>query len=114
MASRLIQEITPEAESAAINFALRGTEIPGFTLVRRENPGYVDDATLDELISNCPPARIPALLSALAQACGHLSGERYRRLCAAIGISPNEKAIKHAGATPFLRQTHNNEKVRKS
>jgi hypothetical protein len=104
-AARLIHEIEPEAESAAINFALRGTEIPGFVLVRREAPGYVDTATLDELISNCPLARIPALCSALAQVCGHLSGQRYRALCAAIGIAPVETAVKHAGATPFLRQT---------
>src|SRR5262245_52692350 len=37
---RLIREIEPEAEHAAINLALRGTAIPGFELVRRQNPGY--------------------------------------------------------------------------
>jgi hypothetical protein len=104
-AARLIHEIEPEAQSAAINFALRGVAIPGFTLIRRETPGYVDSATLEELISSCPLARIPALCSALAQACGHLSGQRYRALCTAIGITPAEAAIKHAGAIPFLRQT---------
>jgi hypothetical protein len=114
-ASRIIHEIEPEAERAAIGFALRGTEIPGFTLVRHETPGYIDTATLEELISNCPLARIPALSSALAQTCGHLSGERYRRLCVAIGISPIEAAIKHAGATPFLRQQpHDKQKARKN
>jgi hypothetical protein len=112
--SRIIDEIKPEAESAAINFLLRGTQIPGFTLVRHEQPGYVDIQALEELVSSCPPARIPVLLSALVRACGHLSGERYRRLCKAIGINPNERAIKHAGANPFLRQTHNEEKVRKN
>jgi hypothetical protein len=106
-ASRIIDEIKPEAESAAINFALRGTEIPGFVLVRRENPGYVETTALEELISNCPPARIPMLLAALVQICGHLSGERYFRLCDAIGISPSQPAIKHAGTALFLRQTHN-------
>jgi hypothetical protein len=113
-ASRLINQIEPEAESAAINFALRGIKIPGFTLVRREKNGYVDTATLEGIISNCPSARIPALLHALVQACGHLSGDRYRRLCNAVGISPSQTAVKHSGATPFLRQTYNNKKARKS
>ena len=112
-ASRLMHEIEPEAESAAIGFLLRGIEVPGFTLVRRENPGYVDTASLQELISACPPARIPALLRALVQTCGHLSGERYFRLCNTVGISPDQTAVKHAGGTPFLRQNYNNEKMRK-
>jgi len=103
-AARLIRKLEPEAERVAIGFALRGTEIPGFTLVRHETPGYVDTATLEALISNCPLARIPALCSALAKLCGHVSGDRYRQLCAAIGVNPSQAAIKHAGATPFLRQ----------
>jgi len=108
--SRIIDEIKPEAESAAINFLLRGTQIPGFTLVRHEQPGYVDIQALEELVSSCPPARIPVLLSALVRACGHLSGERYRGLCDAVGTSPNERAIKRAGANPFLRQTQTKRK----
>jgi hypothetical protein len=103
-ASRLISEIEPRAQSAAINFALRGIKIPGFTLVRHETPGYVEPETLAELFLHCQPARIPALLSAVATMCGHLSGERYRRLCVAAEVTPSEHAIKHAGANPFLRQ----------
>jgi hypothetical protein len=102
--STIINDIEPEARTAAINFALHGTEIPGFTLVRRESAGYVETETLSELFSGCPLARIPALLSAMVEMCGHISSNRYRRLCATIGISPTEAAIKQAGAALFLRQ----------
>ena len=102
--SRIINDIEPEARTAAINFALRGIEIPGFTLVRNESAGYVETETLSELFSGCPLARIPALLSAIVEMCGHISRSRYRRLCAAIGITPTETAIKRAGTAPCLRQ----------
>jgi hypothetical protein len=106
--SKIINDIEPEARTAAINFALRGIEIPGFTLVRNESAGYVETETLSELFSGCPLARIPALLSAIVEMCGHISSGRYRRLCAAIGSSPTEAAIKQAGAAPFLRQNSSN------
>jgi hypothetical protein len=38
----MISDIEPDAQTAAINFALRGTDIPGRILVRRQNPGYVE------------------------------------------------------------------------
>ena len=106
--SRIINDIEPEARTAAINFALRGIEIPGFTLVRNESAGYVETETLSELFSGCPLARIPALVSAIVEMCGHISSSRYRQLCAAIGISPTEAAIKQAKAAPFLRQNPSN------
>jgi hypothetical protein len=109
LVSKIINDIEPEARTAAVNFALRGTEIPGFTLVRHESPGYVETKTLSELFSGCPLARIPALVSAIVEMCGHISSSRYRQLCAAIGISPTEAAIKHAGAAPFLRQNPSNQ-----
>jgi len=104
----IINDIEPEARTAAINFALRGTEIPGFTLVRHESAGYVETETLSELFFSCPLTRIPALLGALVDMCGHISSDRYRRLCAAIGAKPTEAAIKQAGAAPFLRQNPSN------
>jgi hypothetical protein len=36
---KIIRELEPEVRTAAINLALQGTEIPGFTLVRRESAG---------------------------------------------------------------------------
>ena len=102
--SRMISDIEPEAHTAAINFALRGIDIPGWILVRRRNPGYVETETLLELFSSCPNIRLTALLDAIAHFWGHISGDRYRTLCAAAGIDPTETAIKHAGSTPLLRQ----------
>ena len=102
--SRIIDHVVPEVRTAAINFALRGTEIPGFTLVRHETPGYVETEILLELFSSCPIAQIPALLGAIVEMLGHISGDRYRSLCAVAGVSPRETAIKQAGANPFLRQ----------
>ena len=105
---KIIRDIEPEVQSAAINLALQGTEIPGFTLVRRESAGYVENETLRELFSNCPLTRISALLDTVVELFGHVSADRYRELCSAVGISPTETAIKHAGANPFLRQNTQN------
>jgi len=102
--SRMISDIEPDAQTAAINFALRGTDIPGWIVVRRQNPGYVETETLLELFLSCPSIRIRPLLHTLAQLRSHISGTRYRILCAAAGINPTETAIKHAGSIPFLRQ----------
>jgi hypothetical protein len=100
----MISDIEPDAQTAAINFALRGTAIPGWIVVRYQNPGYVETQTLLKLFLSCPSTRIRPLLHALAHLCGHISGSRYRTLCAAAEINPTETAIKHAGSIPFLRQ----------
>lgn len=101
---KIIKDLEPEARTAAINFALKGEEIPGFTLVRHESAGYIENETLSDLFSGCPLARIPALLAAIVKMLGHVSGDHYRELCSAIGISPTQNAIKQAGANPYLRQ----------
>jgi hypothetical protein len=101
--ANLIKELEPQARTAAINLALSGVEIPGFTLVRHQTPGYVEIETLAELFSSCPLSRTPALLDAIAKLLGHISGTKYVPLCAAAGIKPVPDAIKRAGASPFLR-----------
>jgi hypothetical protein len=104
--AKLIRELEPRARIAAINFALAGVEIPGFTLVRHETSGYVEAETLSQLFADCPMSRMPALLSAIVKILGHVSGNQYRSLCAAAGVNPDRSAIKQAGANPFLRQNH--------
>jgi hypothetical protein len=99
--AKLIRELEPQARIAAINFALTGAEIPGFTLVRHETSGYVETETLSQLFAQCPASRMPALLSAIAKILSHVSGNQYRALCAAIGVNPDKTAIKQAGANPF-------------
>jgi hypothetical protein len=101
---KTIRDLEPEARTAAINLALSGEEISGFTLVRHESGGYIENGTLSELFSGCPLAKIPALLAGIVKILGHLSADHYRELCAIIGTSPIQSAIKHAGANPFLRQ----------
>lgn len=103
-ACKIIKELESEARTAAINLALSGTEIPGFILVRHETPGYVEAATLKQLLGNCSVSQLPELLTQIAKLTGNISGDRYRALCAAIGVAPDETAIKQAGANPFLRQ----------
>jgi hypothetical protein len=102
--ANLISELEPQARTAAINFALSGVEIPGFTLVRHETPGYVETETLAELFASCPLSRTPALLDAIAKLLGHISGTKYEPLCAAAGVKPVPGAIKRAKASPFLRE----------
>jgi hypothetical protein len=64
----------------------------------------VEAATLNQLLGNCPISQLPELLTQLAKLTGNISGGRYRAFCAAIGVVPDETAIKQAGASPFLRQ----------
>jgi hypothetical protein len=111
-ACKIIKEIEPEVRTAAVNLALGGTEIPGFTLVRRETSGYVEAAALEELLGQCPISRLPELLTRIAKMIGNISGDRYCELCKAIGVGvlPNLGTIKHAGANPFLRENHKNGK----
>jgi hypothetical protein len=101
---KIIKDIEPEARTAAVNLALSGRDIPGFTLVRHETPGYVEAATLIQLLGNCRISQLPELLTQIAKLIGNISSDRYRALCAAIGLVPDEAAINQAGANPFLRQ----------
>jgi hypothetical protein len=102
--AKLVRELEPQARTAAVNFALAGVEIPGFTLVRHETPGYVETETLSELFSSCQLSRIPALLSTIAKILGHIRGDQYGDLCAAAGVNPDQTAINRIGAAPFLRE----------
>ena len=101
---KIVKELDPEVRTAAINLSLKGTEIPGFTLARHETQGYVEAETLRGLFLNCPLHQLHPLLLAIANTLGNVGGDRYRSLCAAIGVAPDEEAIKQAGANPFLRQ----------
>jgi len=110
---KIIKDLEPEARTAAVNLALSGTEIPGFTLVRHETPGYVEVAALNQLLSNCPISRLPELLAQIAKVIGNVGGERYRELCATktatarpIEIAPCALAWFQAyAATPGLQTT---------
>ena len=101
---KIVKELEPEVRTAAVNLALSGAEIPGFTLVRHETPGYVEAVSVSQLLGNCPINQWAELLTQIAKLIGNISGDRYRALCAAIGVAPDEAAIKQAGANPFLRQ----------
>ena len=50
---KIVKELDPEVRTAAINLALKGTEIPGFTLARHETQGYVER----EVNSECQNVR---------------------------------------------------------
>jgi len=102
--SKIVKELEPEARTAAINQVLQGTEIPGFSLVRHESQGYVEADTVQELFNHCALNQLPALLAAIVKVLGNIGADRYRSLCAAIQVTPDETAIKQAGANPFLRQ----------
>src|SRR6516165_6608100 len=60
-AYKIIKEIEPKVRTAAVNLALSGEEIPGFTLVRRETSGYVEAEALEELLAQCPISQLPEL-----------------------------------------------------
>src|SRR5262249_36256074 len=101
---KIVKELEPEVRTSAVNLALSGTEIPGFTLVRHETSGYVEAPTLNQLLGNCPISQLPEVLTQIARLIANISGDRYRALCATIRVTPDETAIKQAGANPFLRQ----------
>jgi hypothetical protein len=64
----------------------------------------VEAASVSQLLGNCPINQWSELLTKIARLIGNISGDRYRALCAAIGVAPDEAAIKQVGANPFLRQ----------
>jgi hypothetical protein len=101
---RVLKGFEPEVRTAAVNMALAGTEIPGYTLVRQEANGYVAADTLSELFATCPVTLVPALLAELVRILGNISAARYRPICEATGIMPDEAVIKQNGPTAILRQ----------
>jgi hypothetical protein len=101
---KIIKELEPEVRTAAVNLALSGTEIPRFTLVRHESFGYGEAASVSQSLGNCPISQWSELSTQIAELIGNMGGDRYRTLCAAIGVAPDETAIKQAGANPFFRR----------
>jgi hypothetical protein len=104
---KLMVELEEEARHAAIALAMREITIPGWTLVRREGNAYVEAGAVLELLQRCPINSLTALLPTISSALGSLSEQRYIAFCEAAGIAPDPDAIKHQGATVFLRQNSN-------
>jgi hypothetical protein len=101
---RMIEELRKPAEDAAIALALKKTEIPGFTVCRRDGNAYVEPETVLGLVQGCTLAELTKLLPVLVQMLGSIGEERYLKLCAAINHEPRQDAVKRTGATVYLRQ----------
>ena len=71
--AQTIIELEPRAREAAITLALRGKEIPGWSLVRREGNRFVESAHVHELLLQCSTSRLPALLEIVAKTLGNVS-----------------------------------------
>jgi hypothetical protein len=99
-----IKELEPRAREAAITLGLQGTEIPGWSVVRKEGNRFVDSVHVQELLSECPVNQLPALLTVVAKTLGNLGEKRWAMLCEAAGYKEGERALSQAGATAFLRR----------
>jgi hypothetical protein len=89
-----------EAECLLLN---RET-VRGWTIVHKDGNRYVPTDYLRKLVFKCPASQLAPLLEALVKALGSTSEAKYRALCSAAGLEPDQEAIQQIGATVFLRQ----------
>jgi hypothetical protein len=99
-----IKELEPRAREAAITLGIQGTEIPGWSVVRREGNRFVDGMHVRELLQECSVKHLPALSEAVARILGNVSENRWQKLCEAAGRLDADQAVSQAGATAFLRR----------
>ena len=97
-------EIEPVIRERASTLAMQKKEIPGWTLVHRDGNRYVEAQRLIELGLHCPLAKLQSLVTNLAMQLGNISEAKYRLLCESAGLQPANGAVKHSGATVFLRR----------
>jgi hypothetical protein len=97
-------EIEPIIRERASALAMQKKEIPGWTLVHRDGNRYVEGQRLIELCLHCPLAKLQSLMAGLAMQLGNVSETNYQLLCESAGLQPANDAVKHSGATVFLRR----------
>jgi len=105
-------EIEPVIRERASTLAMQKKEIPGWTMVHRDGNRYVEAHHIVELFLCCLLANLQRLMTDLAMQLGNVSETRYRLLCQSAGLQPADDAVKHSGATVFLRciSTNNQER----
>jgi hypothetical protein len=92
------------AEREAIALAFKRTEIPGWTLVRREGSRYVEAAVVSELLESLSVREFVRVLPTILEWSGNISQRRYQSLCELVSRQPESKAIHQNVATVFLRR----------
>jgi hypothetical protein len=97
-------EIEPVVRERAATLALQKREIPGWILVHRDGYGYVDTQRIIDLCRQCPVACLEKLLTTLAMQLGNISAHKYQELCESAGLEGSPEAVRHSGATVFLRR----------
>jgi hypothetical protein len=104
-------EIEPVIRERASTLAMQKKEIPKWTLVHRDGNRYVEAHHMVELCLHCSLANLQRLMTDLAMQLGNVSDTKYRLLCESAGLQPANDAVKHGGATIFLRRnsTTNNQ-----
>ena len=103
--SETIIELEPRTREAAITLALRGKEIPGWSLVRREGNRFVESGHVHELLLQCSTSRLPALLEIVAKTLGNVSENRWQMLCAATGRPDGEIEVSQVRDNSFFEET---------
>lgn len=97
-----IVELEKFARSQAIDFLLRGKNVPGWIL-RRHVPSFVSSSALEPIAETSR--------ATLLKFIGTLSERRYRTLCAQCGIEPDLQQIFKAGTTVRLARNNQPRKV---
>ena len=113
--AQTIIELEPRAREAAITLALRGKEIPGWSLVRREGNQFVESAHVHQLLRQCPTSRLPALLEIVAKILGNAGENRWQMRCE--GRPDGEKEVSQVRDNGFFEETgyqgSNNHQIKK-
>jgi hypothetical protein len=102
-----LSELKPAVYERVLAFTM-SKKATGWTAVHREKtPGYVETATIAQLVHACPVDNLLDLLTALVAALGNVSEAKYLALCEAIGVAPQPDVVKHSEPTVFLRRSNN-------
>ena len=99
-----LEALKKEAETAGIALAFKRTDIPGWTLVRRDGSRYIEAETIVSLLGSVPVREFVRVLPEVLSWWGNVSERRYLSLCGIIASKPDRKAIQQSGATVFLRR----------
>jgi hypothetical protein len=105
-------EIEPVIRERASTLAMQKKEILGWTLVHRDGNRDVEARHILELCLHCSLANLQRLMTDLAMQLGNVSETKYRLLCESAGLQPANDAVKHSGATVFLRRIATNNQER--
>lgn len=95
-----IEDFHKRAKVAALAIVAAGGKVPGYKRVSRQGNEFVTPADVFLLGVNDPK-----VLHTIIETYGSMGGTKYRELCEALGIKPDESRVQRSGGSTYLRQS---------